>query len=85
LMQVMPRTSGIPNGAIQSRTRVEVLVRVDPVGKVESARVVGGVSNESVASAALAAARQWTFEPASDNGHPVESDHTIVFEFRPQR
>ncbi len=85
LFQVMPQTSGIPNGAIQSRTRVEVQVRIDPVGKVESAHVVGGSPNESVASAALAAARQWTFEPASQNGHPVEGDHTIVFEFRPQR
>jgi outer membrane biosynthesis protein TonB len=41
--------------------------------------------NQSIAAAAVAAARQWTFVPASSNGQHVESDHTIVFEFRPQR
>ena len=85
LMQVMPRTNTIPTGTIQARTRVEVEVHVDPIGKVAAARVVGAGINESIASAALAAARQWTFEPASDNGQHVESDHMIVFEFRPER
>ena len=87
LMQVMPTTSAIPSGSIQSRTQVKVEVRVDPAGKVAAARVVsaGAGAGEPLEAAALAAARQWTFEPASSNGQHVESDHTIVFEFRPQR
>ncbi len=84
LMQVMPKTSTIPSGTIQSRTRVEVQVRVDPAGRVAAAQVVGAGANQAIESAALAAARQWTFEPASSNGQHVESQHTIVFEFRPQ-
>jgi len=85
LMQVMPRTSAIPAGTIQARTRVEVQVSVDLGGKVASAQVVSPGVNQILASSALAAARQWTFEPASSNGQRVPGDHTIVFEFRPER
>jgi TonB family protein len=84
LMQVMPNTHSIPNGTIQARTRVEVQVDVDQQGHVAAARVVGGEVNESIASSALAAARQWTFDPASNNGHRIDSEHTILFEFRPE-
>lgn len=85
LMQVMPNTGAIPSGTIQSRTRVEVQVHIDPAGKVSGAHLAGATVNQTVAVAALAAARQWTFIPATNNGQRVESDHTIVFEFRPQR
>jgi TonB family protein len=85
LIQVMPRTSAIPASAIETRTRVEVQVHIDPAGKVATARVLGSGVNQSIAAAAFAAARQWTFVPASSNGQHVESDHTIVFEFRPRR
>jgi hypothetical protein len=32
----------------------------------------------------LAAARQWTFRPASLNGRPILSDYRIEFDFTPQ-
>jgi TonB family protein len=85
LMQVMPNTRTIPGGTLQARTRVEVQVDVDPRGRVSSAHVVGSGVNEIIASAALSAARQWTFDPASNNGQHVDSEHTIVFEFRPEQ
>jgi hypothetical protein len=85
LMQVMPNTRAIPNGTIQGRTRLEVQVEVDQQGRVSSAHAVGTGVNEKISSAALAAARQWTFDPASINGQRVVSEHTIVFEFRPEQ
>ena len=85
LMQVMPNTRAIPNGTIQARTRVEVQVNVDQTGRVSSAQVVSSGVNELISSAALSAARRWTFDPASNNGMRVNSVHTIVFEFRPEQ
>jgi hypothetical protein len=41
--------------------------------------------NEKISAAALLAAKQWTFDPASNNGLHVASEHTIVFEFRPEQ
>jgi hypothetical protein len=35
-----------------------------------------------LANAALTAARQWIFEPASLRGKHIASEHTIVFQFR---
>ena len=60
-------------------------MRVDQTGHVAYARVLNGASvKRAVSAAALNAARQWTFQPATLRGQRVESDHTIVFEFRPQ-
>jgi TonB family protein len=71
---------------IQTITRVEVQVRVDQTGHVAFARVLNAANiKRAVANAALNAARQWTFLPATLRGQRVDSDHTIVFEFRPQR
>jgi TonB family protein len=85
MMQVMPNTRSIPSGTIQARTRVEVQVNVDQAGRVSAAHVVSPGVNDKVSSAALSAARQWTFDPASNNGAHVMSEHTIVFEFRPEQ
>jgi TonB family protein len=67
-------------------TRVEVSVRIDKAGRVLSAHVLNedGSTNAALSGAAMAAAKQWTFQPATLQGEKVESDHTIVFEFRPQ-
>jgi TonB family protein len=64
--------------------RVEVQVIIDRTGKVIKADVLPGNRKVSaaVASAALAAAKSWTFEPARLRGQPIESAHTIVFDFR---
>jgi TonB family protein len=85
LLQVTPNTKSLANGAVTATTRVEVQVRVDQTGHVAYARVLNGASvKRAVSAAALNAARQWTFQPATLRGQRVESDHTIVFEFRPQ-
>ena len=65
-------------------TRVEVEVRIDTTGHVKAAHLTNPNVKSALGSAALAAAKQWTFQPASLRGQHVDSDHTIVFEFRPE-
>ncbi len=86
LSQVMPNTRTLAPGTISQITRVEITVRIDSTGHVLSAHVVSenGSAKGALSAAALAAARQWTFQPATLQGEKVESEHTIVFEFRPE-
>lgn len=56
---------------------VKIEVVVAPNGTVKDARVVGG--HPVLANAALDAAKQWRFEPAS-----VESTGVIDFKFEPR-
>jgi TonB family protein len=84
LLQVLPSVRTLPPGAISQVTRVSVEVKIDTAGRVTTARVLdeGGVTSE-LSSAAINAARQWTFEPATMRGEKIASEHTILFEFRP--
>ncbi len=86
LLQVMPNTRSLAPGVITQVTRVEVAVRIDNTGRVMSAHTLNenGNSKPALSQAAVAAARQWTFQPATLQGEKVESEHTIVFEFRPE-
>jgi TonB family protein len=86
LSQVMPDTRSLAPGLISQATRVEVAVRIDNAGHVLSAHVLNenGNTKGALSGAAIAAARQWTFQPATLQGEKVESEHTIVFEFRPE-
>jgi TonB family protein len=86
LSQVMPNTRTLAPGTISQVTRVEITVRIDSTGHVLSAHVLNenGNARGGLSAAALAAARQWTFQPATLQGEKVESEHTIVFEFRPE-
>lgn len=86
LSQVMPNTRSLAPGVISQATRVEVAVRIDNAGNVLSAHVLNenGNGKGALSGAAIAAARQWTFQPATLQGEKVESEHTIVFEFRPE-
>jgi hypothetical protein len=70
---------------IASQSEVEVEVKLDENGHVEAARLVrqDGKLPSSLIGASLAAARQWTFKPATLRGIKVESNDTIVFRFRP--
>jgi TonB family protein len=85
LLQVMPNTRALPQGLIGEVTRVEVEVHIDDAGRVTEAHALnqGAGSKAQLTSAALTAAKQWTFQPATLHGEKVESQHTIVFEFRP--
>lgn len=86
LLQVMPNTRSLAPGLITQVTRVEVAVRIDNTGRVVSAHVLNesGNTKGALSQAAVNAARQWTFQPATLQGEKVESEHTIVFEFRPE-
>jgi TonB family protein len=84
LKQVLPKVAALPPGAADAAGEVRVVVRVDETGRVVDARVMEGRNKVwwLLASAALTAAKQWTFEPASLRGKNIASDHTIVFQFR---
>ena len=85
LLQVLPNTRSLSQGVVSHVTRVEVEVTIDQAGHVKAAHVVNPeVVKSALAGAAVSAAKQWTFQPATLRGEKVESDHTIVFEFRPE-
>ena len=84
LLQVMPNTRVLTPGLISEETRVAVEVRVDATGHVIRAVVTNPNVKSQLGAAAVAAAKQWTFQPATLRGQHVPSDHTIVFEFRPE-
>jgi protein TonB len=83
LLQVMPNIRSIPSNLVSDVTRVEVEVKIDTNGRVSAAHVETPNVKSQLVSAALAAARQWTFQPATLRGQRVETTHTISFEFRP--
>jgi TonB family protein len=67
-----------PLAAADAVVIVEVLVGVD--GRVTTARVVGPAPG--FGSAALAAARDWSFQPAQRGTQPVPAYAYLVFGFR---
>jgi protein TonB len=71
-----------PDLARQARVEgdVTVQVTVGPSGRVERAFVLKG--EDLLDEAALKAVRQWTFEPALQEGVPVASTLTFVLPFR---
>ena len=81
LAQVTPNIRSLPVGSIPAKTRVAIQVNIDPSGHVIGARVLTAGINPKVASAAVTAARQWTFDPAKSNGRHISSQRQIVFEF----
>jgi TonB family protein len=83
LLEVMPNIRNLSSNLVTEVTRVEVEVRIDTNGRVKAAHVETPNVKSPLASAALAAARQWTFQPATLRGQRVETTHTIAFEFRP--
>jgi len=63
---------------------IDVRVKVDRIGRVQSAESVtktGDGLHKYLASRAVAAAKQWRFEPARDNGQPVAGEETLHFTF----
>jgi TonB family protein len=84
LLQVLPNTRGITPGLITEVTKVGVEVTIDVTGKVIGAHLVNPNVKSQLGTAALAAAKQWTFQPAVMMGQKVTSTHTVVFEFKPE-
>jgi periplasmic protein TonB len=61
---------------------VVLALRVDAQGVVSDARVVKSLA-PAFDEAALAAVRQWRFEPVRRNGEAVESEINITINFVP--
>jgi len=59
---------------------VTVALAIETDGHVSSVTVVKS-SNEALDAACLAAAKQWTFKPATENGHAITSNAYLPFQF----
>jgi len=71
----------LPEGEVPaSEGSVELLARIDRSGAVAHVRFSDG--NSQLTDASASALSQWRFEPARQNGAPVDSDLLIRFEFR---
>jgi TonB family protein len=83
IKQVMPVTRLFGASTIYDAKEVTVKVAIDNQGQVTHAEALntGRKSAGLLTWAALAAARQWTFQPATIRGVRVASEHTIVFHF----
>jgi hypothetical protein len=83
IKQVMPVTRLFGASTIYDAKEVTVKVAIDNQGHVTHAEALntGRKSAGLLTWAALAAARQWTFQPATIRGVRVASEHTIVFHF----
>lgn len=59
---------------------VTVSLAIEANGTVSSVTIVQS-SNEALDEACLAAAKQWTFKPATENGHAITSNAYLPFQF----
>uniref|UniRef100_A0A7V3RG30 TonB family protein n=1 Tax=candidate division WOR-3 bacterium TaxID=2052148 RepID=A0A7V3RG30_UNCW3 len=66
---------------VSGRVLVRVIVGTD--GKVKTATIYSSFGNPACEEAALAAAKQWEFKPATKDGEPFEQAITIPFDFKP--
>ena len=65
---------------VRATGTVWVLSRIDPQGKPQDVEVVNS-PNPSLGQASLASIKQWTFEAASCEGQPVETQMVIEMHF----
>ncbi|MEO0189809.1 MAG: TonB family protein [candidate division WOR-3 bacterium] len=69
--------------AIGATGRVVVRVVVGIDGKVKAATIISSFGNPACEEAALTAAKQWEFKPATRDGEPFEQNISIPFDFKP--
>jgi TonB family protein len=81
LQQVLPDVSRNAQNTITGRFKVGVQVEVDAAGNVSQAKLVSSGPSPYFANHALAAARQWRFNPAQVDGQAVASVWTLRFQF----
>jgi TonB family protein len=85
LRKVQPAT---PAGVILYKdVQVQIQVSVDERGRVISAHPLKGPEkvSQQLLGAALDAATQWQFQPATSRGRAVGSEYTVVFQFHPKQ
>jgi TonB family protein len=58
-----------------------VRVEVDAAGNVTGTKLVTPGPSKYFSRLAMQAAEQWKFSPPSQNGQPVPSEWTILFEY----
>ena len=87
LIRAMPKIEADSAPAISSPTEIRILARIDETGRVASARVLDekNKSDSALVAVARAAAKDWTFRPATRGGKPIASEHVIVFDFHSGR
>lgn len=83
--QVLPELSDAGSEMVDAPPEVDVRVHVNANGHVRDAHLLTGGVNPLLARAVTAAAEKWTFLPAMLGGKPVESEHTIIFQFQTDR
>ena len=79
--RVLPDVSRREQNTIRGTIRVVVQVRVDPSGKVTSAKFTWRGSSRYFADRALRAAKQWEFSAPEVNGEPSASIWLLHFRF----
>jgi TonB family protein len=77
----MPEVSRSAQRTIHGRIKIDVRVSVDAAGNVSHATLVSASPSKYFADQALAAARQWKFNPARANGDAVPSEWNLRFHF----
>jgi TonB family protein len=85
LKAVMPDVADLDPSRLPAAGKIVIEVQIDDQGRVMEARIPAGaprVSREA-AQAAIAAAKQWRFEPAKLGGKSVPSRHRLVFDIQP--
>jgi TonB family protein len=85
LKVVMPDVARLTEEDLPASGKIVVEVEVDEQGRVKAARIPAGAPKVSSAAAraAIAAAKQWGFEPAKLRGKSVASRHQVIFDIQP--
>ncbi|HZW95381.1 MAG TPA: TonB family protein [Candidatus Eremiobacteraceae bacterium] len=81
LHQVLPDVSRGAQQTITGHIKVSVKVAVDPSGNVSEAKLVSAGPSKYFALRALAAARQWKFNPPHADGKATASEWVLRFQF----
>jgi len=87
IKQVMPNTKFFGSSLVDAPTQIDIEVKIDQHGKVVEAtalRIPANVHGSPLVARAIAAAKQWIFEPARMHGQNIPADHIIRFQFRSQ-
>lgn len=79
--QPLPDILDQARNTIRGRVRVTLRVDVDPAGNVTDAKLDSPGTNKYFGERAMAAARQWKFEPVKVNGSDVGQRWRLRFEF----
>lgn len=82
LNQVLPDVSGKARATIRGTVRVGIKLYVDAAGNVVGSEVASAGPSPFFAEQARIAAGKWDFAPAKADGHAVNSEWLVRFEFK---